>query len=368
MRSYDGLTYVQRIGGQDHDAVGRVLHERAEPRLGGRDARLGLAALGDVVHVDDDALDDRVVELVRHRDLAPPQPTVAMADPHVRSHRRSGNLEQRTVVLRPHAREILELHDGARVAPADQLVDRVPGERLDRLGREHDRPGLVEHDDRVGRVDEQPTEPVLAARERRRRDLAFAGADPQDAHHEHEPGRHQRGDSCGVASADHARDPTQRDADLRERETHETPHRRREDRRRAVDRDALRRAEDVADREHRTPTRRVDHRRRRDDLRTDPRPERQGAASRAPVLGDRRQRDRADDHADQQRDRHRCDDPRNPQRDQRGERERGHDDHLSQAGNPRAFHSPLSGIRFPKMTDSHSGTDTRQTARNRVVA
>ena len=43
------------VDAQDHDAVGRVLHERTEPRLGGRDTGLGLTTFADVVHVDDDA-------------------------------------------------------------------------------------------------------------------------------------------------------------------------------------------------------------------------------------------------------------------------------------------------------------------------
>ena len=68
---------------EDDDAVRRMLHERAESCFCRRDARLRLAPLGDVVHVDDDALDDGIVELIPRRNLAPAQRAVAMVHAHV---------------------------------------------------------------------------------------------------------------------------------------------------------------------------------------------------------------------------------------------------------------------------------------------
>ena len=91
-------------------------------------------------------------------------------------------------------------------------------------------------------------------------------------------------------------------AALGDREADEAPHRRREHRRRAFDRDGLRRAEHEADRQHRAPAGRVDHARRADDLQPDPQPERQaaGRASSRVSVGAQRERDHgdADEHAD----------------------------------------------------------------------
>ena len=140
-RPNDGLTYWQRgVDVEDDDAVGRVLHEGAEPGLGGRDTRGGLAPFGDVVHVDDDALDHRVVELVRHRDLTPAQRAVAVLHAHVGAQRSTVFVEQLALVLALDPGEVFGVHDRTGVAPADELVDGVTGQALDRLGGEHDRP------------------------------------------------------------------------------------------------------------------------------------------------------------------------------------------------------------------------------------
>ena len=307
---------------EDDDAVGRVLHECAEPGLGGRDARRGLAPFGDVVHVDDDAFDHRVVELVRHRDLAPAQGAVAMLHPHVGA-ARSAVFEHPAADGGANALEVVGLDDHAGIAPADQVVDRVAREGLDRLGREDDHSGAIEHDDRVGRVREEAPEAVLAARERGCRNLSIARAHPDDAHHEHQSGGHQHRDPVAPAGAHDARRPTEPDRGLGAREAREAPHRRREHGRRTFERDGLRRAEDETDRQHRTPTGRVDHARRADDLQADSQAERQ-APGRLPV-GDRRaEREREDGDGDEHRDRHRCEDADGAQREQGREREDRH--------------------------------------------
>ena len=247
-----------------------MLNEGTKASLGRRDTRLGLSPLRDVVHVDDDAFDHRVVELVPRGNLAPAQRAVAMVNAHVGAQGSSGMRAQTTVAaVVAESCEILGFYDHIRVAPPDELVHRVARQDLDGFGREHDHSGRVDDDDRVGRVHEESPQAIFAPSERGRRDVLVARAHPDDAHHEDKSGGHQHRDPVTPVRANHARSPTEPDRDFGAGQTHETPHRGREHCRRTFDRDGLRRAEHETDREHRTPTGRVDHRGRTDYLQTD---------------------------------------------------------------------------------------------------
>ena len=313
---------------EDDDAVRGMLHEGAKSCLRCRDARLGLAPLGDVVHVDDDAFDHRVVELVPRRDLAPAQRTVAMVHAHVGAQGSSGLFEQSTVGVLAESCEILGLDDHIRVASPDQVVDRVARQILDRLCREDDHAGPIDDDDRVGCVGEEPPEAVLAARERGRRDLPVARAHPDDAHDEHQSGGHQHRDAVAPAGTHDAGSPTEPDGGLRAREAPKAPHRRREHGRRTFERDRLRGAEDETHGEHRTPAGCVDHRRRADDLEADAQAERQ-AARPLGVCDRRRERERQHGDTDEHGDRHGREDPDGPEPEQRRERDDGHRQRLA---------------------------------------
>ncbi len=118
---------------------------------------------------------------------------------------------------------VLQEDELGPVAAPDQLVDRVPGQGLDRLGREHDGPVPIEDDDRVGCVRQQSSEPVFARRERRGRDFAVARAHPHDPHDEQQAGGHQHGDAVAAPGAQDARRPTESDRGLGSREAHQAP-------------------------------------------------------------------------------------------------------------------------------------------------
>ncbi len=314
---------------EDDDAVGRVLHERAKARLGRGDAGRGGASFGDVVHVDDDARDHRVVEQVRQRDLAPSHRTVPVRDADVVAHRSTTVFERVALAVAPDPFHVLGADDDAGIVAAHQVVHGVAGDALDRFGREDDRAFAVEHHDRVGRVEEQPPEAVFTLAQRQRRDLAVACTHPDDAHDEQEPGGHQCGDAVALTRGDDARRPAQTDRDLGAREADQAPHGRGEDGRGALDRDGLGRAENEAHRQDRAPAGRVDHEGDADDLQADAQVQRQHPGA-LPIQDRRRHEQRHDRDADEHFDGYGREDSHGPEPEQCRQRENGHPERLEQ--------------------------------------
>ncbi len=326
-----------RVETEDDDAVGCMLHEGAKASLRRRDARLGLAPFRDVVHVDDDAFDHRIVELIACRDLAPADRTVAMVDAHVGAQGATGLPVQLAGLTGVKPLEVLGFDDQARVGPADEVVDRVTGQVLDRLGREHDGSRPIDDDDGVGRVHQEPAETVFAARERGCGDLPVARAHEHDAHDEQQTRGHQDRDAVASARAHDTRRPAEPDRSLGAREADEAPHRRREHGRRTFERDRLRGAEDEADRQHRTPTGRVDDDCRSDHL--DPNPQAESQAVSTLPVGDRRaERQGGHGGADEHHDGNGREDSHGPQSEQGRERDDSHGERLAGRAETGTFH------------------------------
>ena len=201
------------VGIDDHDAVGRVLDERSEARLGCRDARFGLAPVRDVVHIHDDPLDHGIVEVVRHRQLAPPHPTVAVTHAHVGGQGRARRPAQPVAVLGSHAFDVFGNHDDARVGAVRPALRRCIRSGCGSL-RWRTRSCRWCRAPRPRRRRSSAADGSdLHCAQRGGRALAFGRAHPEDAHHEREADRHQRRDPGTLAGADDAWDPTERDTE-----------------------------------------------------------------------------------------------------------------------------------------------------------
>ena len=71
------------VGAGDHEDVGAVLHERAEPFLAATQRFLRLLAFGDVAKVQVQRADRGIVDLVRGQDLHPPPDLQPVPDAHL---------------------------------------------------------------------------------------------------------------------------------------------------------------------------------------------------------------------------------------------------------------------------------------------
>jgi len=143
--------------------------ERRVPRF----AELGCdaLALGDVAGVHDEAADAAVLEQVGRRALQQDPSAVAMTQPEVQRHRRSGlrvrvdeRLDHLALVRRVHQVGELRVRDLGRRVPEHPLGGRTLVLR-DRV--------LVEHGDQVGRVVHEGPEPGR---------LSLAAATQQQGH------------------------------------------------------------------------------------------------------------------------------------------------------------------------------------------
>ena len=148
-----GVDEATVVGGVDRDGVGRVLDERAEPRLADLEGVLGLVALGDVVddrrHADDPPRvvhERRVVPVAEDEASVLGDVVVDAALAPAPGHERPEDVDHR--LARRAGDEQLDAQpaEGLRLAPAeDARRRRVPLDDAPRRVEPHDAQGVTPH-------------------------------------------------------------------------------------------------------------------------------------------------------------------------------------------------------------------------------